>query len=134
MASAAEGTSPTASNIPNEWVRHVVGERCFFRWTGQNPATGQWYSKPQKDESIQLQPPDAARQGIVVSTKDESIEAANLEWFDTHYQYCSLDSGARTAIETAGALPAEGNSMAADASSGQDVRSWRAHVPPRDTC
>ena len=74
----SEGVPPPAQ----KWRRHFVGDREFWRWMGTNPATGQWYSKAEKDASIRFDEPSA---GVVVQARDESTPLANRAWFDAQF-------------------------------------------------
>ena len=71
--------------LPQQWRRHFVGDREFWRWTGTDPATGRWYSKAEKDASIRFEAPTAAEGVVVLPDKDESDSPANRAWFDSQF-------------------------------------------------
>ena len=77
---AAEAPAPAPAP---KWKRHFVGDREFWRWTGTDPATGQWYSKAEKDASIRF---DAPAEGLVAfAGQDESTPPENRAWFEAQF-------------------------------------------------
>ena len=64
-----------------QWRRHFVGDREFWRWTGKNPETGQWYTQEEKDASIAFDAPDET----VSPDKDEGKSPGDTAWFETHW-------------------------------------------------
>ena len=73
--------NPAAANVETEWRRHFVGDREFWRLTGKNPETGQWYTQAQKDASIRFDAPG----NVVLPDKNEGISPHDTYWFETQW-------------------------------------------------
>ena len=97
------GLRPSAENESNEvaeqqaataavagkhlWRRHYVGDREFWRRTGVNLATGQLYTREEKDASICFALPDTVADVVMSIGQNEAVSDANRAWFDMHWTH-----------------------------------------------
>merc|ERR1712216_573775 len=116
-AAEHEQAARAAADGKHLWRRHYVGDREFWRWAGIDPASGQWYTKEEKDASIRFALPDADTDVVISLGRNEAVSDANYTWFDAHWLHHTTE-----AVETVDALEAHAVAAAAD---GKHL--WRCH-------
>ena len=85
-AAEQEQAARAAADGKHLWRRHYVGDREFWRWAGIDPASGQWYTKEEKDASIRFALPDVGVDGVVSPDQDEGTSEVNRAWFNMHWE------------------------------------------------